>query len=262
MRIIAYIIGAIVIGVAIAGITLYGLMLSGSLPAPSSNNNETLFQLASYQAFSQGEFDGQTTINNLSQYGDFGFGAADSLDGEIILVDGTFYQVKLDGSAYSVASDQKSPFMMMTFFQPDQFIVTDEAMDLHHLKKYLDNAVQNKKNFQAIRIDGLFKYIKTLNFAKQGKPYSPLAKILKDQTSLEFHNIKGTILGFRVPNGLNNVSPSGYNFYFITKDRKAGGRLVNCSLEDISIAIDQTPEFNLNLAKEAVAEDGKKQNSL
>ncbi len=258
MKIIAYILGAILIGVAIAGITLYGLVLSGSMSTPSNNNGETLFQLSSYQAFSKGEFEGTTTLSSLKQFGNFGIGAVNSLDGELILVDDTFYQVKLDGSAYPANSEQKSPFAMLTFFEPDQFVVTNEAMGFHHLKKYLDNLVQSKKNFQAIRIDGTFKYIKTLNFEKQKKPYASLAKILADQTTLEFHNIKGTIVGFMVPQGLNNMSPAGYNLYFITKDRKAGGRLVNCTLEDISIAIDQTPEFNLNLAKEAAAEDSKK----
>jgi len=62
--------------------------------SPKSN---TLFQTSTISALLEGVYDGETTYKALKQYGDFGLGTFDGLDGEMIGLEGKFYQVKADG---------------------------------------------------------------------------------------------------------------------------------------------------------------------
>jgi len=45
----------------------------------------------------EGIYDGETTYGELKQHGGFGLGTLNGLDGEMVGLDGKFYQVKTDG---------------------------------------------------------------------------------------------------------------------------------------------------------------------
>lgn len=82
---------------------------------------------------------------------------------------------------------------------------------------------------------------------KQQEPYYPLVEIVKEQSIFEFHDVRGTIVGFRCPDSVKGVNVPGYHLHFITEDRKAGGHLLSCQLQDATIAIDYTSEFYMVL---------------
>jgi acetolactate decarboxylase len=120
-------------------------------------------------------------------------------------------------------------------------------MDYEGLQGYLDEAIPDKTIFYAIKIDGTFNYIKTRSVPKQQEPYPPLVEAVKEQTIFEFHDVRGTIVGFRCPDSVKGVNVPGYHLHFITEDRKAGGHLLACQLRDATIAIDYTSEFYMVL---------------
>ena len=82
---------------------------------------------------------------------------------------------------------------------------------------------------------------------KQQEPYPPLVEVVKKQTIFEFHDIEGTIVGFRCPDSVKGVNVPGYHLHFITADRKAGGHLLDCELQEATIALDYTSEFYMVL---------------
>ena len=59
-----------------------------------------LFQTSTLQALMAGVYDGDLTFQALARHGDFGLGTFDALDGEMIALDGAFYQIKADGRVY------------------------------------------------------------------------------------------------------------------------------------------------------------------
>src|SRR5215208_7144909 len=59
--------------------------------------HHTLFQTSTVDALLEGKYDGDVSFAELGARGDFGLGTLDALDGEMICLDGTFYQVKSDG---------------------------------------------------------------------------------------------------------------------------------------------------------------------
>jgi acetolactate decarboxylase len=108
--------------------------------------------------------------------------------------------------------------------------ILDKAEDYGQLEQYLDKLLPTENIFYAIKIEGTFKYIKTRSVPKQNKPYPPLVEVVKNQPTFEFHNVKGTIVGFRCPSYVEGINVPGYHLHFITGDKKAGGHLLECHL--------------------------------
>jgi acetolactate decarboxylase len=226
-------------------------------PAVSSaldEPNDVLFQPSVITALMQGVFDGSMTYEELSSHGDFGLGTFNSLDGEMVELAGQFYQVKADGAVYPVNSSMKTPFAIVTYFTPDKEInfnaSGDESANLTLLQRYLENQMPSKNIFYAIRIDGVFDYIKTRSVPAQVKPYPTLTEAVKNQSIFEMFNQSGTMIGFWSPAFAGGINLAGYHFHFLNDKRTAGGHVLDLRLKNASIALDYTPEFFVDLPNE------------
>src|ERR671914_2354086 len=80
--------------------------------------HHTLFQTSTVDALLEGKYEGDVSFAELGDRGDFGLGTLVALDGEMIALDGSFYQVKADGRAYAVDGGTRTPFAVVTFFEP------------------------------------------------------------------------------------------------------------------------------------------------
>jgi len=69
---------------------------------------EKVFQVSTIKALLAGVYDGEVTFGQLKQQGDLGLGTLNGLDGEMVAVDGRFYQIKTDGVAYPVSDQTKT----------------------------------------------------------------------------------------------------------------------------------------------------------
>jgi acetolactate decarboxylase len=230
-------------------VTILGLFLPGCVNIHA--NRHVLFQTSTIYALLDGAYDGNITYGELKKHGDTGIGTFDGLDGEMIEVNGIFSQIKADGVAYPVDDSMTAPFAMVTFFEPDRTLLIKKSLDYHALEKYLDDALPTKNIFYAIRIDGSFTYVRTRSVPKQNKPYLPLVEVVKNQPVFEFHDVQGTIVGFRLPDYMKEINMPGYHFHFITENRKAGGHLLECRIEEGKAEIDETAEFYMILPKDA-----------
>jgi len=212
-------------------------------------NKDVLFQTSTMNAIFKGVYDGEITYKQLRQHGDFGIGTFNGLDGELFALEGKFYRIKADGIAYPVDDSMKTPFAVVTFFEPDKSVLLDETFDYKQLQQYLDNLLPAKDIFYAIKIEGTFKYIKARNIPMQNKPYPQFSEVVKSQLIFEFHNVEGTMVGFWCPAYLEEINVPGYHLHFITKDKKTGGHLLECQVQDVKIEIDYTPEFHVALSE-------------
>jgi acetolactate decarboxylase len=213
-------------------------------------DRDVIFQVSTINALLNGAYRGSLSFSTLQQHGNFGIGTLDGLDGEMIGIDGRFYQIKADGVAYPVLDTMTTPFAVVTSFEPDKIVFVQGGMSYERLMNYLDGLLPDKDIFYAIKIEGTFPYIKARSVPKQNEPYPPLAEAVKGQTIFEFRNVKGTICGFRCPDSVKGgINVPGYHFHFITADNKAGGHLLACQLEEATIAIDFTPRFYMVLPR-------------
>ncbi|HQS07558.1 MAG TPA: acetolactate decarboxylase, partial [Xanthobacteraceae bacterium] len=70
----------------------------------------TLFQVSTSGALVEGLFKGVVSVGTLREHGDFGLGTFVDLDGEMIALDGAFFQMRGDGSIRRAEDSQQVPF--------------------------------------------------------------------------------------------------------------------------------------------------------
>jgi acetolactate decarboxylase len=211
---------------------------------------DTLYQVSTIDALMAGLYDGKVSIGELKKRGDFGLGTFDKLDGEMIVLEGTVYQVTSDGLVHRVAKDETTPFAAVTFFDKDESAVIGSEKSFAELKDYLDQLLCSKNLFYAVKIEGTFKRVKTRSVPMQNKPYKKLVDITAHQPVFEFNDVKGTMIALRCPYFVQGLNVPGYHFHFLTSDRKRGGHVLDCTIERGVAMLDVTPEFSLFLPKD------------
>jgi acetolactate decarboxylase len=223
---------------------------SFALSSSEEVREDNIFQVSVIRATVDGLYDGVMTFGDLKKHGDFGIGTFERLDGELVVLDGVFYQLKADGTAGQAEDSMDTPLATVTFFDADRNLSLEEKMNFTELERYLDEHIPTENIFYAVKIDGAFDYLKTRSVPAQEKPYPPLAEAVKEQTTLEFHNVTGTIVGFRYPDFAEGLGLPGYHMHFITSDRSSGGHLLDCVVRNAGISIDEISEFEMALPRD------------
>lgn len=227
-------------------------LFCGNVYGGDVTQKDTLTQISTYQGLMESILDGETPIKDLKQYGDFGLGTYNGLDGEMLVIDGFFYQMAGDGTVRQVDDSMKTPFATVTFFE------TDRTVQLHAIENYdsfreeADKNISTPNIFYAIKIKGVFKAVKTRSFPKQSKPYPAAREMANIQTILNFENIKGTMVGFRSPSYVGVLNSPGYHFHFMTDDRKAGGHVLEFSIREAIMEMDETSRWSVILPSDEV----------
>jgi len=195
-----------------------------------SGHKDTVTQYSTIDALLSGFYDGDISCKELLNYGNFGIGTFNRLEGEMIILDGSVFQVKADGVVYKPAVETKTPFATVCCFHSDQELVFNKRLDFDALQTVIDEAVPNKNIFCAIKITGTFAQMKTRSLPAQKKPYPPLLEVTKNQPEFLMENVKGTLLGFRCPSYVKGINVSGYHLHFISQDLNQGGHVISFEL--------------------------------
>lgn len=212
-----------------------------------NSKQDTLFQYSTLATLLQGVYDGNMTCGELKENGNFGLGTFNALDGEMVVFDSNVYQVASDGVARIVKDDSRIPFAAVTYFEADKTLTISESMDCINLQAYIDEQLPTKNIAYAIKIEGLFSYVKTRSVPKQNKPYPVLSEVTKTQSTFEFFTQTGSLIGFRLPSYMEGANASGYHLHFLSADKNAGGHMLECQVKDVKIEIDYTNEWHVDL---------------
>ncbi|UCC57951.1 MAG: acetolactate decarboxylase [Candidatus Bathyarchaeum sp.] len=212
-----------------------------------TEDREIVFQVGAFKPFAQGDFDGKTTYAKLAKHGDFGIGTLDGLDGEMVGSNGVFYQIPIDGKPRQINSFEETPFAIVTFFEADQTLPVSDSMNYSELKDYIDEFISPENAIYAIKIHGVYDYVKTRSVPMQIEPYTTLTEVIENQVIFTLNNVTGTIAGFCFPSYMNEINVAGYHFHFITDDEISGGHLLDCIVRDAIIEIDYTYDYELAL---------------
>ena len=225
-------------------IALFTVLL---LTACSSVQRHTLTQAATIDALLAGVYDGEITCRDLLKYGDTGIGTFENLDGEMVVTDGTVYQIMADGNAVIPLPDVKSPFASVVKFESeDSFIITEE-LKLPQLQSEIDKHCRNTNGIYAFIIDGDFSFLKTRSVPAQKRPFPPLAEAVKNQIVSTVGNISGRVIGFRIPDFMKGINVPGYHLHFISADRKRGGHILDLVIKQGEVRINTADKFYMIL---------------
>ena len=225
---------------------LFFIFLTMGLQA--AGEKEILTQVSTLDALMSGMYDGYTTLKEMLKYGDTGLGTFQGLDGEMLVMDGKVYRIAYDGTISNPVLSTLTPYAALTFFAADIRKPLTAGLTLAAFPAYTDALLPTLNLFYAIRIEGTFRKIRTRSVPLQTqKPYLPLAEVVKNQSTFEFENIEGIIIGLRCPSYVKGINSPGYHLHFITKDKKGGGHVLDFVIEQAEMQIDQTPEFKMIL---------------
>ena len=223
-------------------------MLIFSACSDHHKKQSVLFQTSTINALLHGDYDGTMTFEQLKRHGDFGLGTVNTLNGEMVGLDGKSYQVRTDGKAYLISDTMRTPFAEVTYFKADTTILLNDSIaSFGALQSYMDKLLPTPNIFYAFRITGHFDYVETRSVPQQHKPYLLLVDVVKNQTTFEFHNVDGTMVGFWCPAFMKGINVPGYHIHFITENRKAGGHMLACRLHKASVEIEYLSRFKMDL---------------
>ena len=158
-----------------------------------------IFQTSTMAALLDGVYEGNVSIRELLRHGDFGLGTFNSLDGEMLVLDGVCHQLRADGSATTAGLDELTPFAAVTWFRPDRTIEVPEPCDRAALKTLIDESLDNINLMVAVRVVGEFSAMRTRTVTRQPCPYRPFTEATHDQQEVTFTDVTGTLAGFRMP---------------------------------------------------------------
>ena len=209
-----------------------------------------VYQTSTIDALLAGVYDGDISCRWLAQHGDFGIGTFDQLDGEMIMLDATLYQVKADGQVYQPPLNMKTPFATVCTFQPTEKFPVPAHTDYQGLQKLIDRAAPLSNLFCAVKITGEFNVMRTRSVPQQHQPYLPLLQVTSHQPEFTLEHVSGTIVGFRCPPYTKGINVPGYHLHFLNQDRTQGGHILSFEMTQGQCELEVLSQYFLRLPTE------------
>lgn len=206
-----------------------------------------LFQASTIGALLDGAYDGDLSFAELAEHGDLGLGTLNGLDGEMIAIEGRFYRAGLDGAIDPVAPGEKTPFAVVTEFAPTIDERLDGSLSHEELLAALDELVPAGASSCAIRLDGRFDFVSARSVPRQQPPYRPLTEVVAEQHVFDFHDVAGSMVGFRFPAYAEGIEVGGYHLHFIDEGRARGGHVLDSRSSGVRARLDPSNDLHVEL---------------
>ncbi len=206
-----------------------------------------LFQASTIGALIDGAYEGDLSFAELAEHGDLGLGTLNGLDGEMIALDGRFFRADVDGTVGEVESEARTPFAVVTRFEPTIEQRLEGPLDHTGLLARLDELIPADAASCAIRLDGRFELVRARSVPRQSPPYRPLTEVVLEQHVFELTEVAGTMLGFRFPDYAEGIEVSGYHLHFISEDRGRGGHVLSSRSDGLLARLDPSSELHVEL---------------
>lgn len=206
----------------------------------------SLYVSSPVNALVQGIFREDKTLRQVLDHGNFGLGTFDGLDGEMVLVDGVFYQLKSDGSTVTPDLSTGTPYACVTHFNPEQSFNAPTNANYSVLQQAISESMLSNNLIYAIRVEGTFSKILARSVPKQDN-YRTLVEVSAEQEEFHFAHITGELVGFWTPDFMHSVSVPGFHLHFLSADKKHGGHLLDCLTDNVKVSLQALDQLNLDL---------------
>ncbi len=213
----------------------------------AAHDPHVLFQASTVGALLQGAYDGDLSFAELAEHGDLGLGTLNGLDGEMIALDGSFFRADVEGRVHPVAAAEKTPFAVVTSFEPMIDTRIEGPLSHAELLQRLDDLVPAGASSCAIRLDGRFELVQARSVPRQARPYRPLTEVVSEQHVFELRDVAGTMLGFRFPAYVEGIEIAGHHLHFISDDRSVGGHVLDSRSDGLRVRIDPSDDLHVEL---------------
>lgn len=213
----------------------------------------TLFQVGNASALFSGAIEGDMTISQLQQHGNFGLGTFNGIKGELIALDGHFYQIGPHGMTTPVNLQWKTPYAEMITFIPISSIQLESIENYKLLKNIIYSKLDNKNVPYAVQIRGTFSYLKLRS--RSPRPALQTKNILEE--TYTFNNISGTLVGYWFPEYLLNLTVPGFHLHFISDDKKRSGHVLDLKVIKADLALRKIDKIELQFPETEIYKKAK-----
>jgi len=205
-------------------------------------DHASLFQVSAAGALVAGVTRGSITVAELVTHGDFGLGTFDDLDGEMVVLDGTAYQVTKDGTTIADPAAHV-PYGVVLNFHPDATAELEPFDSFDDLVRELDALRTTDNEFFAVRIDGTFDHVKTRAVCKaEGDSLVDAASV---QAKFEFDDITGTMAGVWSPKYTQSITVAEWHLHFLTDDHQGGGHVLGGRGSGLQVQVQRVADFHV-----------------
>ena len=206
-----------------------------------------VFQTSTVAALVGGAFDGDLSFAELARHGDLGLGTLNGLDGEMIAIDGSFLRADVDGEVSQIDPAALTPFAVVTRFAPTVAFDVGGPLDHHAFVKEINRHAPPGSPSCAIRADGEFEVVHARSVPRQQPPYGTLAAAAAEQHEFDFHDVTGTLVGFRFPDYAEGIELPGFHLHFVDAARERGGHVLSCRPRRVHVQIDHASNLHMEL---------------
>ncbi|CAJ1180598.1 Alpha-acetolactate decarboxylase [Companilactobacillus paralimentarius] len=201
------------------------------------SNTNTLYQHGTLALLVPGLLDGTITMKELLSHGDTGIGTGEGLDGELVILDGTPYQVDSNGSVNIVKDDFTLPFANIHFGSYQPLTSVDSISQKELEEKIL--SLTSANTFFSIELHGQFTNVKTRAVKKSHKPYDTLAKTAESQSIFDRDTVTGTLLSYYSPEIFDGAAVGGFHHHFLSDEHDFGGHLLSFGTANGNVKLQQ-----------------------
>jgi acetolactate decarboxylase len=211
------------------------------------NGRHLIYQTSLMSALLDGVYDGDTSVGTLLEHGDFGLGTFNALDGEMLILDGVCYRMRVDGTVEPAATKDRTPFAVVTDFVPTISIPVDSPVSRDEAVALINERVESANYLYAVRLTGDFDWVRVRAVQKQEKPYQPMSEAIAGEKTLEFGRSSGVVAGFRTPLYGQGIGVPGGHVHYIDAARQRGGHVLDFALTSGRIEICIGTDLHLEL---------------
>ncbi len=207
-----------------------------------------LYHYSIWAALVNKVYEGNLTVKEAKTHGDLGLGTYNGVDGELVLLDGIFYQIPYTGKAMIKNDSDHIAYLNATFFNKDLSFELNDKINYDSLRNLLRQHFPSRNFFYAFKIHAEFDSLKLGSFYKQERPYlETLGSLMPGRPTFDHRNISGTMVGFFCPDFIGDINAAGFHFHFISDDKKTGGHVLEFSGRKFNVEIDKLGSYHFVL---------------
>lgn len=209
------------------------------VPAQADDQHASeLVQVGTYDYLTQPDFTGLTSVDRIAQGQTLGLGTFASLDGELVMVGGTVYQVRPDGTPRVADPETLTPFMQAIKFRPQVNAPVPPGAPCAQLPGLITELAKRSDGIIAVRVRGTFSELVTRSVTADPPPFQPLSETIAEQTVFELGKRRAALVGFWQGRDALGIGQDGLHLHGLTADRTAGGHVLSCIAgDDVQLSI-------------------------
>ena len=195
------------------------------------SKKQQIYQTGTINSLINAVYDGDTTINEIKEHGDFGIGTFEMMNGEMIICDNVYYRADEHGKLTTKDDDTTVLFAVVSKFVPNLEVGLNNKT-FEELEVFLADYFPSKNMIYSVRIEGTFNSVLLRSEACQPRTYRKLNETMPElQRTFTQENVEGTLVGVWFPKYLEQLNVPGFHFHYVDKERTTGGHVFNFDLK-------------------------------